>query len=339
MENQASHMAGYLLFDVLDLLYWATSFKCCAWSQLPFAEGKLEGADVPAKEVRDITDCHGTVLNHYAYDAFGNRTVEEETVENRFGFAGEMLDAVTGQYYLRARFYNPVIARFPSEDTYYGDGLNLYAYCHNNPVRYVDPSGHEGLICSKKYGELKKKEAEGGILSEKEKRQIYEYEQNQKKSNGAGSDSKSGISTIDMSKYTELSNSEVVDILKTRGLDEGAINDLITSFDGPIYKRIGYEGEIFTITESKVGDASGVFVTRGSAGSTPTERINNLALPPNNSALIESQVELTRTQILLEGKVAPQREWALIANDGIPRSGGAWQVVTDGGKYSNAIRR
>ena len=142
--------------------------------------------------ITDITDCHGTVLNHYAYDAFGNRTVEEETVENRFGFAGEMMDAVTGQYYLRARFYNPVIARFLSEDTYYGDGLNLYAYCHNNPVGYVDPSGHEGLICSKKYGELKKKEAEGGTLSEKEKRQIYEYEQNQKKSNGPGSDSKSG---------------------------------------------------------------------------------------------------------------------------------------------------
>ena len=149
----------------------------------------------------------------------------------------------------------------------------------------------------------------------------------------------SGSKAIDTSKYTELSNAEVVDILKTRGLDEGAINDLLTSFDGPIYKRIGYEGEIFTITESKVGDASGVFVTRGSAGSTPTERINNLALPPNNSALIESQVELTRNQILLEGKVAPQKEWALIANDGIPRTGGAWQVVTDGGKYSNSIRR
>ena len=117
--------------------------------------------------ITDITDCHGTVLNHYAYDAFGNRTVEEETVENRFGFAGELLDAVTGQYYPRTRFYNP--------------------------VRYVDPSGHEGLICSKKYGELKKKEAEGGTLSEKEKRQIYEYEQNQKKSNGAGSDSKNTI--------------------------------------------------------------------------------------------------------------------------------------------------
>ena len=100
------------------------------------------------------------------------------------------MDAVTGQYYLRARFYNPVIARFLSEDTYYGDGLNLYAYCHNNPVGYVDPSGH---ICEEKYQELKKKETEGGTLSEKEKRQIYEYEQNQKKSNGAGSDSKRGI--------------------------------------------------------------------------------------------------------------------------------------------------
>ena len=152
--------------------------------------------------ITDITDCHGTVLNHYAYDAFGNRTVEEETVENRFGFAGEMLDAVTGQYYLRARFYNPVIARFLSEDTYYGDGLNLYSYCHNNPVGYVDPSGHEGLICSKKYGELKKKEAEGGTLSEKEKRQIYEYEQNQKKSNGAGSDSKSGRNTATTIDYS-----------------------------------------------------------------------------------------------------------------------------------------
>ena len=159
--------------------------------------------------ITDITDCDGTVLNHYAYDAFGNRTVEEETVENRFGFAGEMMDAVTGQYYLRARFYNPVIARFLSEDTYYGDGLNLYAYCHNNPVRYVDPSGHEGLICSKKYGELKKKETKGGKLSEKEKRQIYEYEQNQKKSNGAGSDSKSGSSSVKTDFYVKP-NGEIV---------------------------------------------------------------------------------------------------------------------------------
>ena len=166
--------------------------------------------------ITDITDCDGTVLNQYVYDAFGNRTVEEETVENRFGFAGEMRDAVTGQYYLRARFYNPVIARFLSEDTYYGDGLNLYAYCHNNPVGYVDPSGH---LCEKKQYKLEqykeylkqgidKKEAYqkanydaikkyNGLEAAERYRKSHQntnpvYEQNQKKSNGAGSDSKSG---------------------------------------------------------------------------------------------------------------------------------------------------
>ena len=176
--------------------------------------------------ITDITDCHGTVLNYYAYDAFGNRTVEEETVENRFGFAGEMMDAVTGQYYLRARFYNPVIARFLSEDTYYGDGLNLYAYCHNNPVGYVDPSGH---LCEKKQYKLEqykeylkqgidKKEAYqkanydaikkyNGLEAAERYRKSHQntnpvYEQNQKKSNGAGSDSKSGRNTATTIDYS-----------------------------------------------------------------------------------------------------------------------------------------
>ncbi|MCY9522753.1 RHS repeat-associated core domain-containing protein, partial [Paenibacillus apiarius] len=57
------------------------------------------------------------------------------------------------QYYLRARFYNPVIARFTQEDEYRGDGLNLYAYVGNNPINYVDPSGY-----SKKCGGGGKKE-------------------------------------------------------------------------------------------------------------------------------------------------------------------------------------
>ena len=144
---------------------------------------------------------------------------------------------------------------------------------------------------------------------------------------------------IDMSKYTPLSNLEIKNILKSRGLNEAAINDLMALFDGPIYKRMGYKGEIFTITESKVGEASGVFVTRGAVGKTPSERIDNLALSPNNSALTESKVKLARNQILLEGKVAPQPDWTLIANDGISRNGGAWQAITDGGKYNDAIRR
>jgi len=95
------------------------------------------------------------IRNHYEYDAWGNTTTCEETIENRFRFNGQQYDPITQQYYLRARFYNPVIGRFTQEDTYRGDGLNLYAYCANNPVYYVDPSGNES-DCWKKQSANKK---------------------------------------------------------------------------------------------------------------------------------------------------------------------------------------
>ena len=59
-----------------------------------------------------IVDEAGAVKNRYEYDAWGNITAQEEAVPNRFKFTGQQLDPVTQQYYLRARFYNPVIARF-----------------------------------------------------------------------------------------------------------------------------------------------------------------------------------------------------------------------------------
>ena len=95
-----------------------------------------ESGELPQENVQP------QVLNHYEYDAFGNTVSCEEQVHNRFRYTGEQYDPLTGQYYLRARYYNPVIARFTQEDTYYGDGLNLYTYCQNNPVLYHDPTGH-----------------------------------------------------------------------------------------------------------------------------------------------------------------------------------------------------
>ena len=88
-----------------------------------------------------IVDENGNVQNRYAYDAWGRIMVKEEAVPNRFTYYGQQIDPITQQYYLRARFYNPVIGRFTQEDTYRGDGLNLYAYCHSNPIYYTDPSG------------------------------------------------------------------------------------------------------------------------------------------------------------------------------------------------------
>ena len=90
-------------------------------------------------DVIGLVDNVGTMVNSYQYDAFGNTVEAVENVKNRFRYAGEQFDQVTGQYYLRARFYNPVVGRFTQEDTYRGDGLNLYAYVKNNPIKYSDP--------------------------------------------------------------------------------------------------------------------------------------------------------------------------------------------------------
>lgn len=90
-----------------------------------------------------ITGQDNAVENCYQYDAFGNLAEKKEGIENRILYTGQQYDQETGQYYLRARYYNPVIGRFLQEDTYRGDGLNLYAYCANNPVVYYDSSGYK----------------------------------------------------------------------------------------------------------------------------------------------------------------------------------------------------
>ncbi len=89
-----------------------------------------------------ITGLDGEIKNSYQYDAFGNLQNRNITVRNRILYTGQQYDEITGQYYLRARFYHPAVGRFLQEDVYRGDGLNLYAYCANNPVVYYDPSGY-----------------------------------------------------------------------------------------------------------------------------------------------------------------------------------------------------
>jgi RHS repeat-associated protein len=75
-----------------------------------------------------------------------------ETIPNRITYTGQQYDSITGQYYLRARYYNPVIGRFTQEDPYRGDGLNLYAYVSNNPVSYYDPTGYSKCSTSNSSG-------------------------------------------------------------------------------------------------------------------------------------------------------------------------------------------
>jgi len=97
-----------------------------------------------------ITNANGNILNEYTYEAFGEPNIIQETVENSIMFTGEPYDQ-SGFVYLRARYYDPTAGRFVSSDKYKGEivdpgSQNRYAYCANNPVNYVDPSGFDSYI-------------------------------------------------------------------------------------------------------------------------------------------------------------------------------------------------
>ena len=105
-------------------------------------------------DVIAIYDTTGTKVVEYSYDAWGNCTIKDTTTNyilahaNPIRYRGYYYDEGTKLYYLNSRYYSPEWRRFISpDDTYYLDpesvnGLNLYCYCNNDPVNFVDPSGH-----------------------------------------------------------------------------------------------------------------------------------------------------------------------------------------------------
>ena len=108
--------------------------------------------------ITEILDSDGAVVVRYRYDAWGNHVVlnpngsrnESSTFIgniNPFRYRGYYYDTETKLYYLKTRYYDPKIGRFITIDdiSYLApdtiNGLNLYAYCGNNPVMNVDPEG------------------------------------------------------------------------------------------------------------------------------------------------------------------------------------------------------
>ena len=94
-----------------------------------------------------LVTASNTLGRSYDYDAFGNEVSPSASDTNPFRYAGQYFDSETGTYYLRARYYDPGIGRFTQQDGWvFADpsdplSLNLYTYCYNNPIRYIDLSG------------------------------------------------------------------------------------------------------------------------------------------------------------------------------------------------------
>lgn len=114
-----------------------------------FFEKNLQG------DIIAVYNQSGTKLVKYTYDAWGSTTstylngVGSTAARlNPFRYRGYYFDSETGFYYLQSRYYNPTWGRFISADesSYLGVGnailsYNLFAYCANNPIMYVDPTG------------------------------------------------------------------------------------------------------------------------------------------------------------------------------------------------------
>jgi RHS repeat-associated protein len=96
--------------------------------------------------VRQIINSSGSVVKYCTFEPFGESIESGGTFDDPFGFTGQYLDAETGEYYLRARQYDPAIARFTARDSVFGSleqplTMHKYLYCRNEPVNRIDPEG------------------------------------------------------------------------------------------------------------------------------------------------------------------------------------------------------
>ena len=102
-------------------------------------------------DITGIRKADGWDAASYSYDAWGNPTgiYDDYTTLatlNPFRYRGYFYDEETGFYYLQSRYYDPEVGRFINSDRYVSTGqgvlgYNQFAYCLNNPIRFLDDSG------------------------------------------------------------------------------------------------------------------------------------------------------------------------------------------------------
>lgn len=110
--------------------------------------------------ITSVLDNDGNCKQSYKYADYGEtEKIIGNDFYNEIRYTGGVYDEVTGLYYLNARYYNSGAGSFLSQDTYRVG--NLYGYCNNNPISYIDPSGHSSVVVSGGVYKQSKKDAGG----------------------------------------------------------------------------------------------------------------------------------------------------------------------------------
>ena len=132
--------------DTIDFIYGRDGVIGFTLNNVPYLYRKNLFGDVV-----EIYDQSGNAVGKYSYTAFGECSIELDTdsiaTKNPIRYRGYYYDKELKLYYLKSRYYDPEVGRFITiDDLSYLDpeninGLNLYAYCGNNPVMCVDPDG------------------------------------------------------------------------------------------------------------------------------------------------------------------------------------------------------
>ena len=101
-----------------------------------------------------LTDLSGAINTSYSYEPFGKTTIGGSN-SNPYQFTGRENDG-TGSYFYRARYYDPNIGRFISQDPLElnGNGTNFDAYAGNDPIDNADPSGCGFVDCVRALADL-----------------------------------------------------------------------------------------------------------------------------------------------------------------------------------------
>jgi len=92
--------------------------------------------------VTSLSSASGTLAQTYTFDSLGKLTASSGSLTNPFQYTAREFDQETSLYFYRARYYDPSIGRFLSEDPLgFDEGTNFYPYAGNSPINFNDPFG------------------------------------------------------------------------------------------------------------------------------------------------------------------------------------------------------